>query len=185
MIKYFTTLAALSLSACMDSAPMSGGAASDVVTMGTMLPFGEIAINCEATGKPLGTRVDANGGYTLYDSDPSKTGLRTHYLTGFKDNCARQFTAATALMSDVGTHEVVRYLPSNASVSYSTTDTAYEKIKASFCGVGRGRPCGAKLDRLARTTSFVTAYEKFGGNPTWSNILLHGGQVVAMGPSKG
>lgn len=191
MMRYSSVLVALTLAACGDGAGLDfqGGTAGTpdgkVVEMGTVLPFGEIAINCAVSGGPLGTRVDANGGYTLYDSNPSTTGLRTHYITGFKDNCARQFTAATSLMGDVGTHEVVRYLPSNAKVPFSATDKAYEAIKASFCNAARGRPCGAKLDRLARSTSFVTAYKTFGENPTWSNILLHNGQVVAIGPAKG
>ena len=191
MKRTFSVLAALTLSACAGGLPAglaSGSSASNgpdqqVVTMGTVLPFGEIAINCEAKGGKLGTKVDANGRYTLYDTAPNQSTLRIHYLTGFKDNCARQFTAATSLMGDVGTHEVVRYLPSNANRAFSATDTAYEAIKSSFCRVGQGKPCGAKLDRLAKTTSFVTAYERFGANPTWSNILLHDGQVIAIGPA--
>lgn len=197
MNKLLTVLAALTLSACGGFSPASllgggGGAASvplstdgpdkRTVPMGTVLPFGEIAINCEASGGALGVQVDANAGYTLYDSNPNTTGLRPHYLTGFKDRCARQFSAATALMGDVGTHEVVRYLPSNAKTPYSVTDDGYEAIKASFCGARRGSPCGGKIDRLAKNTTFVTAYKNFGENPTWEDILLHAGQVVAISP---
>lgn len=151
--------------------------------MGTVLPFGQIGSNCAAKGSVLGRKVDQNEGYTLYDTAPNQTGLRTHYVTGFKDNCARQFTAATSLMGDIGTHEVVRYLPSSSKTPYSVTDTAYEEIKSSYCRVGHGQPCGPKLDKLARQTTFITAYERFGSNPSWSNILLYNGEVAAMGPS--
>ncbi len=165
------------------AAPAPTGPDAQQVSMGTTLPFGVIATNCEVRGRDLGTKVDANAGYTLYDTFPNSTALRTHYITGFKDRCARQFTAATSLMGDIGTHEVVRYLPSNAKMDYSVTDSAYEAIKSSYCRVGHGQPCGAKLDRLAKTTSFITAYERFGSNPSWSNILVHDGGVVAMGPA--
>jgi len=186
MIKRFSVMAALAQGACgsVIGTPNSDGVDAEVVTMGTLLPFGVIAANCEATPAQMGEKVDANAGYALYDSDPSKTGLRTHYLTGFRDDCARQFTAATALMSDVGTHEVVRYLQSNAKTPYNVTDSAYETIKNAFCRVRRGQPCGAKLDRLAKAMAFVTVYEKFGENPTWSNILLNKGEVIAMGPAE-
>ena len=162
---------------------MRTGPDAQDVAVGTVLPYGQIARNCDVSPAMLGTKVDENAGYVLYDSAPTQTGLRTHYLTGFKDNCVRQFTAATSLMGDIGTHEVVRYMPSNKGVSYSVAESAYETIKSSFCRVGHGVPCGAKLDRLARTTTFITAYEQFGSNPTWSNILLHDGGVIAMGPA--
>ncbi len=152
------------------------------VPMDVLLPFGEIATNCEVTRRQLGTKVGEDAGYTLYDTIPNATALRTHYIMGFKDRCARQFTAATAIMGDIGTHEVVRYLPANRSKSYSVTDDAYEDIKTSYCGVGRGRPCGGRLDRLARRTVFISAYKRFTSSPDWSNILLHDGRVVAIGP---
>lgn len=157
------------------------GPDAQIVTVGTQLPFGVIATNCDVSRRQLGTKVGQESGYTLYDTIPNATALRTHYITGFKDNCARQFTAATSLIGDIGTHEVVRYLPSNNRMAYSVTDNAYEQIKASFCGVAARQPCGGKLDRLARTTTFITAYRNFGANPTWANILLHKGGVVAMG----
>ncbi|MCO4841769.1 MAG: hypothetical protein KC439_02520 [Yoonia sp.] len=162
------------------TAARTGPDAQDV-PVGTQLPFGQIARNCDVSGRELGTKVDANAGYTLYDTIPNATAQRTHYITGFKDKCARQFTAATSLMGDIGTHEVVRYLPSNAKLAYSETDNAYETVKASFCRASRGQPCGAKLDRFAKTTTFITAYERFGSSPSWSNILLHDGQVIAIG----
>lgn len=189
MIKLILFFAALTLSACSGGTlggvsggtPISNGPDARVVPMGTVLPFGEIAINCEVKSDQLGTKVDANGGFSLYDTAPTESRLRTHYLTGFKDNCARQFTAATALTGSAGTHEVVRYLPSNDAMPYSVVDEAYEAIKASYCRAGRGQPCGAKSHRLAEVISFVTAYQSFGENTTWTDILLYDGQVVAMG----
>lgn len=165
-----------------EAAARTGPDAQDV-PVGTQLPFGQIARNCDVSGRELGTKVDANAGYTLYDTIPNATAQRTHYITGFKDKCARQFTAATSLMGDIGTHEVVRYLPSNAKLTYSETDNAYETVKSSFCRARRGQPCGPKLDRFAKTTTFITAYERFGSSPSWSNILLHDGQVIAIGPA--
>lgn len=165
------------------SSGATNGLYAQQVTANTLLPYGKIARNCGVSRGALGAKVDANAGYTLYDSAPTTTGLRSHYITGFKDKCARQFTAATSLMGDIGTHEIVRYMPSNNAIKYSVTDAAYEAVKAAFCRVGQGVPCGSKMDRLARSTTFITAYERFGSNPTWSNILLHAGDVVAMGPA--
>ncbi|MDO7685576.1 MAG: hypothetical protein MUQ41_10850 [Loktanella sp.] len=157
-------------------------AAEPQVTSDILLPFGQIAPNCTVSKGEMGKLVDQNAGYAIYDTAPNGATLRTHYFTGFKDNCARQFSAATALMGDIGTHEVVRYLPSNSKHPYSAADNAYELIKASFCGTTRGRPCGRKLDRLARNTTFITTYESFSDNADWADILLSNGAVVAIGP---
>jgi len=163
---------------------VSGPAISGLpeVTSDVLLPFGQIAPNCTVTKAEMGQKVDENAGYTLYDTTPSGSTLRTHYLTGFKDNCARQFSASTALMGDIGTHEVVRYLPSNAKHPYSAADNVYEQIKATYCGAARGEPCGAKLDRLAANTTFLTAYESFADNADWADMLLYNGEVAAIGP---
>ncbi len=170
------------LSGFMSDAP--AGPDARTVSVGTQLPFGEIAKNCDVSNRQMGRKVGTEGGYSLFDTIPNAESMRTHYITGFKDRCARQFTAATSLLGDIGTHEVVRYLPSNKRMAYSDTDLAYEKIKNAFCRVGKGQPCGAKLDRLARSTTFITAYRNFGTNPTWVNILLHKGQVIEISESK-
>lgn len=152
------------------------------VTSDVTLPFGEIALNCTVSKAALGQKVDKNAGYAIHDTVPNSATLRTHFVTGFKDKCVRQFSAATALIGDIGTHEVVRYLPSNAKHPYSAADTACEQIKASFCGAGRGQPCGKKLDQFARNTTFITAYESFADNAEWADMLLHNGEVAAIGP---
>lgn len=150
------------------------------IAPGTVLPYGQIATVCGLTDADLGSPIGTASGYAVRDTVPGTVEPRTHYLTGFPDGCARQFTAALALFGDVGTHEMVRYLPTSADVPYSATDTAYEQIKAEVCRVPVGQPCGAQLDRLARRTVFVTVYQNFGTNPSWANILIHDGAVVAM-----
>lgn len=152
------------------------------VTADMLLPFGQIAPNCTVKAAQLGRKVDENAGYAIYDTAPSSASLRTHYVTGFKDNCARQFSASTALMGDIGTHEVVRYLPSNTKHAYSAADNAYEELKSTFCGAARGKTCGAKLDAFARRTTFISAYESFEDNAEWADMLLYNGEVAAIGP---
>ena len=150
------------------------------VAAGTVLPYGEIATVCGISGTALGTRIGTVAGYTLYDTQAASIAPRTHYITGLDGGCARQFTAALALFGDLPTHELIRYQPSNAHIAYTATDTAYEEIKVGFCGVAAGQPCGARIDRLARSMAFITVYETFGTNPAWNEILLHDGDVVAM-----
>ena len=139
-----------------------------------------MATVCGLPDASLGTPVATASGYALYDSSPTVVTPRTQYIDGFPDGCVRQFTAALALFGDVGTHEITRYQPSNAEIPYSETDVAYEAIKTEVCGVASGQPCGAALNRLGRDTVFVTVYEAFGTNPSWAEILIHDGEVVAM-----
>jgi hypothetical protein len=164
---------------------LSTGPDAQQVAPGTLLPYGQIATVCGQPDSALGTRVAVGSGYELYDSAANSTALRAHYITGFPDGCARIFSAALVLFGDVGTHEVVRYLPSNASMAYSLTDTAYEQVKAAFCSVPAGQPCGRNLDRLAAHTTFVTIYETFGTNPEWGEIFVHDGQVMAIDVRRG
>ena len=152
--------------------------AADGATFGDAVAYGKIARVCDAPRAP-GTRVAEAGGFTLYDSDPSSTQMRAQYLTGFDDGCARQFSAALVLTGDVKSHELVRYLPGHPA-SFNGTDRAYEAIKARYCGVGQGSPCGRKLDSLSRSTTFLTAYRSFGSGPQWVEILLHDGDVAAI-----
>lgn len=147
-------------------------------SFGEPVAYGEIARVCDAPRTP-GTKVASVGGFTIFDSNPGSTQLRPHYITGFDDRCARQFSSALTLTGDVGTHEVVRYLPSNKA-TFNKTDAAYEAIKSRFCRVGQGKPCGSRLDALARTTTFITAYETFGSRPRWVEILLHDGDMAAI-----
>ncbi|HCP82499.1 MAG TPA: hypothetical protein DIT67_13340 [Octadecabacter sp.] len=164
--------------------PRTGLDAADV-DAGTVMPFGEIARVCGLRANQLGTQIDGGGGFKIYDTIPHTTSPRPFYITGFDDNCARTFTGAVVVTGDIETHEFVRYQGSNESIDYTTTDNAYEALKASECRVGRGQPCGERTDRLNRDTHFITVYNFFGGTfssvPTqWAQILVHDGEVLAM-----
>ena len=162
--------------------PRQGDPDFQIVPLGTTLPYGVLARVCNVRPRQLGTRVDrypeGRGMYALYDSNPGNTAPHTFYVTGFKDNCARQFTAALAVFGSTETHEQLRYgLPAQVQ-PYSQTDAAYERLKSRICRVGRGKPCGSALPRLSRNTVFVSVYERFGSNPVWKTILIHDGEVV-------
>jgi hypothetical protein len=175
-------LAALALlPACVPTTTGTGAGIEQAAPVdGALLPYGEIALVCGANDDSLGTAIATQSGYVIRDTNPASIAPRTQFITGFPDNCARQFTGALALFGDVGTHELIRYEPSNAEIDWSETDLAYEQIKARVCGAAQGQPCGNALERLGRRTTFVSIYENFGTNPTWADILIHDGQVVAM-----
>lgn len=169
--------------------PAASGAAggADIapeVARGTLLPYGALARVCNLRRADLGKEVDRyperGRGYRLYDTNPSSTGLRTHYVTGFDDNCARQFTAALALFGTTETHEAVRYDRSNKDLPFTETDNAYETLKTRVCRVGKGKPCSERRrSALDKSTVFVSVYERFLGNPRWADMLLHDGKVLA------
>jgi hypothetical protein len=175
--------ALIALAACVQTTATGNGGAGieqPAPVDGAALPYGEIAILCGVADDSLGTPIATQSGYVIRDPLPTSVSPRTQYITGFPDGCARQFTGALALFGDVGTHEVFRYEPSNASLAWSETDLAYEQIKARVCGAAQGQPCGTALERLGRRTTFVSIYESFGTNPRWADILIHDGTVIAM-----
>jgi hypothetical protein len=143
---------------------------------GAALPFGEIATACGETGAALGTPTEELAGYAIHDTAPGTTAPRTHYVTGFRDGCPRQVTAALAVFGDPVTHETYRYRTS--SRPYGPVDTAYETLKGRVCGVPAGEPCGAAAERLAADTAFLSLYPEFGGE-AYTDLLFHGGEVVA------
>lgn len=150
---------------------------------GIVLPFGQIARVCDlpkgALGKQIAKYPERSGKYRLFDSAPGNTGLHTFYITGFVDRCPRQFSAALALFGEASMHETLRYgLPDKAK-PFSSTDKAYENVKARVCGAGRRKPCGNAMSKLERTTVFLSVYNRFVGGG-WSDILLHDGRVVAQ-----
>ena len=146
------------------------------------VPFGEVIQVCGLKRRDLGTEVARSpgpGSFRIYDTDPSSTQPRTQFLTGFKDNCARQFTASLVLFGSPAVHEATRYDAQNSSV-YSATDTAYEKVKNRVCGVRRGQPCPeSRAERLAREAAFLTVYRGFGDSGPWMEVFLNKGQLVA------
>ncbi len=160
------------------------GPDSETVTLGTSLPYGEVARVCNVSPRDLGEKVESyperGRGYTLFDSAPGGTHLRPFFLTGFKDGCARQFSAALVLFGDPETWEQIHYGAAGAVQPTSETDKAYEKVKSKVCKVRAGNPCGAQMKTLARSTVFVSVYERFEDNPRWKIILLHDGALVAV-----
>lgn len=163
--------------------PRRNGPDAQDVALGTQLPFGTIARVCDAKPRDMGEAVAKAArrgrGYVLYDSAPDSPTARTFYITGFADHCPRQFTAAIALFGEPVLHEQLRYGLPAGDFPYSTTDEAYETVKARVCNVGRTKPCGPRISRLENTTTFVSAYENFGENARWSDMLLHDGEMLA------
>lgn len=161
----------------------AAGMALRDVALGEELPFGEVARVCDVAKRDLGKQVERSeprkSGYALYDSAPDSAAPRSFYVTGFSDSCVRQFTASLAVFGTPAFHEQLRYgLPAD-EYPYSTTDRAYEKVKAKLCNVGRNKPCGARISRLEGSTAFVSVYEHFGENARWADMLLHDGALLA------
>ncbi|MHA6326906.1 hypothetical protein [Roseivivax sp. CAU 1753] len=158
-----------------------GGAVSALseVSPGEAVPFGTLARLCGVDVARLAAPVQEHQRYRLYDSAAGATGPRNWYITGFDDGCARQFTAALALFGSVETHESLRYGAAGKDLPMTATDAAYKDVKSRVCRVGRNDPCGRRLDRLDRTSVFITIYERFGGNGRWMNAFLHDGDVAA------
>lgn len=149
-----------------------------------VLPYGQIGLACGVRGKALGKEVDRfpehGKDYRLFDTKPSTTGPRTHYITGFKDGCARQFTASLALLDSPVLHEQLLSVGSSQGQHSTNADIAFQKIRAKVCRVGKGKACPEKrVDEMEKSMAFVTTYERFGGNAKWNEILLHNGVVAA------
>ncbi|MEH6645469.1 hypothetical protein [Sulfitobacter sp.] len=160
--------------------PRRGPDARDV-PFGTVLAFGEIARVCDARGKSMGRKVESNGrrGFVLYDSQPGIRDKRTFYITGFDDNCPRQFTAANALFGAPSFYEQIRFSPAGKNLPFGATDKAYDKIKSSVCRAAKNKPCGKKISTLDGNTAFISAYEFNEHNGKWKEFLVHDGVVIA------
>jgi len=153
----------------------------DDVAYGTVLPYGQIARSCEARRKPLGRKIESASaqGYKLYDSDPGTLGPRTYYITGFDDDCPRQLTAANVILGAPSRYEELHYGPTGRDLAYAQTDMAYDKVKQKVCGTRKGKPCGAKINQMDKTTFFVSSYATFDASARWSEVLIHDGIVMA------
>ncbi|MCR9127749.1 MAG: hypothetical protein NXH82_16745 [Rhodobacteraceae bacterium] len=153
------------------------------------LAYGQIVRACAAKRRDLGRRVarfpEKGGQYHLYDSDPGNISAHDFFVTGFADGCPRRFVAALALFGAPSMHEQLRYGRPGDLYPYSATDKAYEKLKSRICGVGRRKPCGARIAQMERNTVFISTYENFEENARWADILLHDGAVVASGLKEG
>lgn len=165
--------------------PRTDGAAEvQDIAFGDRLAYGTIGRLCDVPDRRLGREIarfpERRPMYRLYDSDPGNTAPHAFYITGFSDGCVRQFTAALAMFGAPSTHEFLRYGQPAEVQPFSATDEAYESLKRQVCGARRGQPCGPRIGRLERNTAFVSIYERFGVNPTWKNLLLHDGEVLAV-----
>ena len=151
------------------------------VPFGTVLGFGEIARVCEARGKALGKKLAGQGrrGFNLHDSAPGVRSKRTFYITGFDDNCPRQFTAANALLGTPSFYEALRFSPAGKHQPRAAIDAAYDEIKSSVCRTAKTQPCGARIEKLDAQVAFVSAYEFGEYNGQWKEFLVHDGTVVA------
>ncbi|MGJ8596092.1 hypothetical protein [Sulfitobacter sp.] len=160
--------------------PRTGPDTRDV-EFGTTLAFGEIARVCGAKGKSLGKKVASLGrrGFELHDSNPGIRNKRTYYITGFDDNCPRQFTAANALFGAPSFYETIRFSPAGKHLPYAATDTAYDKVKSAVCRVGKKKPCGKQISKLDNELAFVSAYEFGEHNGKWKEFLIYDGTVLA------
>ena len=156
---------------------------SNDVPLGSALPFGQVASVCAAKGTKLGKEIDRfpkrGSGYRLYDTNPTTTAPRTFYVTGFRDGCPRQFTAALAIFGAPSMHEQIRYGLPGQDHPYSATDKAYEGVKAKMCGKPKGKPCGSRIKSLERNTVFISTYEHYGDTARWADMLVHDGAVLA------
>jgi hypothetical protein len=160
-------------------------ASAGTVTFGQSVPYGDVGVLCGVPEADLGTAVgnypEKGRGYTLYDSAPDSTAPHSFYISGFRDRCVRQVTGALVMFGAPSMHEQLHYgMPTESRMS-SITDEAYETLKRRVCHVPRGEPCGAKIDRMDKSTVFVTVYENFGSNPRWAELLLHEGELLAQG----
>lgn len=161
-----------------------GGATLRDVAPGEAPAYGTLGRLCDLPTRRLGQQIgqypERRPMYRLYDSAPGETAPHAFYVTGFADGCVRQVTAALVMFGAPATHEALRYgLPAETQ-PFSATDDAYERLKRRVCGTPRGEPCGPRIDRLSRDTVFLSVYERFGDSPTWKNVLLHDGTVLAV-----
>lgn len=150
---------------------------------GEVLPFGEVARACHVKRKSMGKEVakypERGPKYRVYNSAAGAGGVNTFYITGFKDGCPRQVTAALAVFGTASMYEALRFsLPAKAR-SKKSTDKAYEKVKSRICGVGRNKPCGAKVSKVEKNTVFLSLYNRFEGARGWTNLLLSDGKLLA------
>ncbi|MDF0603148.1 hypothetical protein P1J78_20575 [Psychromarinibacter sp. C21-152] len=158
-----------------NDAPAADGPVAD-------LPFGKIATVCGLSRREMGEEVarSGNGQFRLYDSAPDSVAPRAQFLTGFRDGCARKFTASLALFGTAQVHEATRYNPLNTN-PYSETDEAYETVKTRVCRVERGAFCPERrAGRLDRQAAFLSVYRDFGGSGSWMELFLHDRELVAQ-----
>lgn len=158
----------------------SSDSAMPEVDFGDQIPYGEIARSCASKRQKLGRKVETSAaGYKVFDTKPGTTGLRTFYITGFGDGCPRQVTASHVLLGAPSFYEQLHYGPAGQHLAFGETDEAYEKVKGRVCGARRGKPCGGNMRKLERSTFFINTYAQPKDNTSWSEMLIHEGEVMA------
>lgn len=195
MYRILTVFAMLALSACMDTTAsnsfrdMSVTPESANLGPNDVLPYGEVAQACgvkqSTLGSPIAQFPESPAKYKIYDTNPSASGLRTIYVTGFADGCPRQFTASLVVFGSPETYEEIRYGPASKTVPITGIDQAYEQLKAEVCNVPAGTPCGASMTKMSKEAVFLTVYKNFGGSQGWMDMLIHGGKVIAIDHRRG
>ena len=146
------------------------------------LQYGQVVPVCGLRRNALGKEVEryAGSGYRLYDSDPSTIDLRAHYVTGFSDGCPRKFIAALAVFGDPGSYETTRFEDGRNSTTFTQSDAEYQKIRARICGRPAPADCAdRRWGRLNDSTVFVSVYNRFDTSPSWADMLIHDGKIVA------
>ena len=164
-----------------DAAPEKGAALSDLPDAAD-LQYGQVVPVCGLRRGALGKEVERypGSGYRLYDSDPSTIELRAHYVTGFSDGCPRKFIAALAVFGDPGSYETTRFEDGRNSTTFTQSDAEYQKIRARICGRPAPADCAdRRWNRLNDSTVFVSVYNRFDTSPSWADMLIHDGEIVA------
>ncbi|MCH2075832.1 MAG: hypothetical protein MK180_02945 [Rhodobacteraceae bacterium] len=155
-----------------------------IVAPGTDLGYGVVVSSCGTPRSELGKEVsrfpERGSAYRLYDTNPSSTVLRPHYITGFRDGCPRRFVAALAIFGGVQAYETTRYEDGGNTTTVTETDRLYKQIRRRVCGVPVGTECPERrFEKLGRDAVFVSVYERFGTAPTWADMLIYDGEVAA------
>ncbi|MEM9350986.1 MAG: hypothetical protein AAGA47_12060 [Pseudomonadota bacterium] len=148
------------------------------------LAYGDIIPACGtergALGKEVARYPERGSGYRIYDTNPTTIALREHYITGFKDGCPRKFLAALAIFGGPQIYEATRENDARHETNLTDTDLEYKAIRERVCGAPMGRTCPQRrFQRLEREAVFVSVYRRFGTNPTWADLLIYDGEVVA------
>jgi hypothetical protein len=177
----------IALAGCqMSSETPQQSAGRSTVADGETVNFGEVGVICNMRKSSLGSKVDSfpregRPVWELYDTDPSSITQRTQFITGFKDGCARQVSAALVIFGAANLHETHRYSATRLRAVWTQADEVYEKVKVKVCGVSREIPCPEKkLDRLEDQLAFVTAYASFGSSSKRLELLLNAGVLESQ-----
>ena len=167
-------------------AGVDGPVGGDPTRQTSFIPnFGAVQQVCGQKRSTFGKEVlrwpeTGRKAYRIYDTKPGSDGVRDYYITGFTDKCPRRFRATIVFFGAPSVYETVRFDPANRKIKPTATDAAYDKLKRKICGAGPRKPCGAKIDRMDRSTVFITAYDSFGNSTRWAEFLLYEGELMEV-----